>query len=512
MKTMKKFLAFSSLIFIALAVYAYYYFDSMVFRLVEGVQVELGESISSDPHMYLYGNEKKVSGAQFDLSQVDFEKAGTYTFSVNASEKSRDCFTFDIEVKDTVAPVLSVSEELRYVAPGERVALDDFVLEYSDASKSVNVRFSDFAENEISFEEVGEHSFDIEAEDPSGNKTVKTARIFVDTPPEFVFATPEKWVVAGTKEYDLLFDVLAFDEEDGRITEFSVDDSALNLEVVGDYEVIYTASDSLGISADEKRIIHVCDKKTYNAADKSMSREMIETFEELGFFTYEPLTSDSYEKTVELIRPSLLSFHRVFDGTKYSNCAGFVYDITPDYVYILTAEHCKKAVASGCSITSDPGYKATASNVKFVGNDEYDIAMAKVPTSCFSVDMLLRMKEIDVDYDIQSKLSVGDTFVMATTHYRNGTTFLKTKGTIKQTTSTYPEYDPAWTIERAPGMISSYTHGETGQSGGPIVNLKGTLMGIVSSYADGQGQAKDIGYFAQVSKKRFDSLKASLDK
>ncbi len=509
---MKKFFSITSFIFVVLVAGVYLYFDSLVFPLVDTVQLELGEEISRDSRAYIYGNEKKVATAVLDFSDVDQTMAGDYVLHVLASEKERDQFDVAISIIDTIAPVLKVNDELFYVVPGEVLNIDDFVYYYSDASNDVAVEFKDNQGDAIAFDEVGKHSFYIEARDPSGNVTAAAARVFVDTPPFFEFATPEKWVIKGTENYDLLFDVLAYDEEDGRILDFTADETAVDYGVIGDYEVVYTVSDSMGVSSEETRLIHVCDKGTYNSADKSMPKDMIEKFEELGFFTYEPLGNDDYEKTVELIKPSLLSFHRVYDGNKYSNCSGFVYDITPEYVYVLTAEHCKKGVATGTTVTTDPGYKASGVTVKFAGNDEYDIAMARIPTSSFSVDMLLRMKEIDIDWDIQSKLNVGDTFVMATTHFRNTNTFKQTKGTIKQTTSTYPEYDPAWSIEKTPSVISSYTHGETGQSGGPIVTLRGTLMGIVSSYADGQGMMKDIGYFAQVNQKRFDALKASLDK
>ena len=85
--------------------------------------------------------------------------------------------------------------------------------------KSINAEFHN-VKNEIAFDEIGEHSFVIEAADPSGNKTQKTAFVYVDTPPELLFATAEKWVLAGTKNYDLLFDVLAIQEEVHR---FAID-------------------------------------------------------------------------------------------------------------------------------------------------------------------------------------------------------------------------------------------------------------------------------------------------
>lgn len=147
-----------------------------------------------------------------------------------------------------------------------------------------------------------------------------------------------------------------------------------------------------------------------------------------GYFRYEPLATKDSEKVVELVLPATILLHRDYwpgeEGRAEQNGSAFIYKITPEYVYILTDDHCLLNLSKYTDIVFFNGDRVSRYDVeKHITIDRSmggDTAMFRVPTEKIAKETLLQLKEIYIDYDVYDKLSALDKAVMIANRFQNG--------------------------------------------------------------------------------------------
>ena len=158
------------------------------------------------------------------------------TVSVNGS-----FFHPEIIVLDTTPPTAVLTDVI--VPMGQAVELDDFVVEYFDESPVVDIWFL----REPDVFNAGEQLVEIGFEDYFGNQAIYSAVLTVraNAVPPQIFGTRDIQVQIGSP---IIFRMgVSAEDAFGRSLEFFVDSSALNINELGEYTVIYYTIDAWGL-------------------------------------------------------------------------------------------------------------------------------------------------------------------------------------------------------------------------------------------------------------------------
>ena len=152
-----------------------------VFPKTSKIEIELGTQPDNNISTYIWGIKSIVREAQLDFSEVDVFTAGEYQMHVKIGNR---IIPYDLEVIDTVAPCISVNQEMKYVATEWVYDACYFVSEVTDLSDTSEVYFKidDTLQNTISFDTPGEHTLTLVAKDISGNESEQTTTVIADIP------------------------------------------------------------------------------------------------------------------------------------------------------------------------------------------------------------------------------------------------------------------------------------------------------------------------------------------
>lgn len=281
--------------------------------------------------------------------------------------------------------------------------------------------------------------------------------------------------------------VVAYDNEEGIITDrIIIKNEDFDIESCGNYHVTYEITDHNGLSTSKSIDINVNDEfYNYNI---DMSSKDIEFLDANEYFTYEALKENDFDKAVELTKKSAVNIC----NDKKGYASAFVYDITPDYIYFLTANHCIKILKGDMRLMFFNDETVEISNVPFIKCDKADMAMFVIPTNVVSSETLLLLKETRIDKNIYSDLEVGDTVYACTMNWKGGEKDINCQMAVKDiNTNVYDGWDDM-------GYTVLVTENETraGQSGSGVYDLRGNLVGVVQGgrrrvRADGNGW--DVG-------------------
>lgn len=147
-----------------------YYKDKNTIKL-KRVTLELGEELSTDVNDYLLSGESFSEDYKLDLSNVDVNNIGTYTYKVKYNKHTKNG---TIVVRDTISPIvktdnieMNINEELE-----PRV----LVSSCEDLSLPCSVSFVDENITE-KFKTPGTYEVEIEVSDAAGNKVKATAMV-----------------------------------------------------------------------------------------------------------------------------------------------------------------------------------------------------------------------------------------------------------------------------------------------------------------------------------------------
>ena len=234
-RTYRLFIPLAAAVAVCLGVGAYFYYDYSN-RVYSSCVVELGGEVSAAD--YLKNPELTAEFTSDTVITTDF--TGTYDVGIISGKYTYDC---TLEVQDTVAPELTVKPLTRTME--EIPTAQDFVESVSDLSGDVSIYFGEA----ISFDNYGQLPVTIVAEDGSGNRTEATTTLNLvqeyDIEPPVIEGQLDKIVYVGTS-VSFKTDVIVTDNVDTDI-EVQVDSSSVDLDTPGEYTVVYTATDSMGI-------------------------------------------------------------------------------------------------------------------------------------------------------------------------------------------------------------------------------------------------------------------------
>ena len=260
--------------------------------------IELGDSLDENPSSYLQTkNAEVLENAKFNFKEVDTSQTGVYRATVSYQSKREE---FKIEVKDTIAPEAGIKQTINGEA-GKPIYARDMITELTELSGTVEIQFKDHtygqdssSENEnidgvdcnkiaVCYEDEGEFDNTMSLKDESGNSVEIPIHITISMNP-IIAGTKDITVEKGT-EINYLDGVTATDCDGNDITDkITVDDSAVDLNEAGEYEVTYSVQDAQGRIRTE--VIHVIItensdksdvKNTDSKARKQKNEKKVET-------------------------------------------------------------------------------------------------------------------------------------------------------------------------------------------------------------------------------------------
>lgn len=234
---------------------------------------ELGEFFELNPYDYLKGNEKKIASSIIETSKVDIDTLGFYDATITCNKKD---YKIKVKVTDTKAPEVTLKKEIK-VGVNTPVIIKSIAEKVVDGDRNLKVTYKDHIVTDASikydkaylygqvacegaaimYNEPGEYENVLYVEDSSNHKTEVPFKITVVAGPTIEANDIEAYTLS---EIDYLKDVTAHDAEGNDITaNIRVKDvSAVNTNVAGEYEAIYTVADNNGVETEKtiKVIIH----------------------------------------------------------------------------------------------------------------------------------------------------------------------------------------------------------------------------------------------------------------
>lgn len=187
---------------------------------------------------------------QADIDAINEALPGVYTIVANVDGEEQTC---TVTVQDTIGPELIVKEVS--VKPNKDVDVEDFIVSISDNSGGVRLVLKTPLDTrtEATLQVI------IEAQDSYGNITTAETvlRVTKDTDgPKINFEHDYVQAYCGGEAPNYMEGVTAIDEVDGECLVI-YDDSNVNLDKIGTYEVVYTATDKSGNTTTKKRDVAV---------------------------------------------------------------------------------------------------------------------------------------------------------------------------------------------------------------------------------------------------------------
>lgn len=470
---------------------------AVVFPKSDEFVLELGDGISLSPSDYLFGYGFVVDRGKIDAGGVDPSKAGNYQIRAELYFYN---YTLNIRIQDTTPPeIIPYSDEL-YIATGRDYRPEDFAAEISDISGDVTcvIDYGGSESESISIPGAGEYSLLLKAEDINGN--VGTREIFfrADEPPVIIGAFDRRLPTGA--DFDP-YRVVAADSGDGEITEnMNIDTGGFDPNAIGDYTITYSVSDSHGLTTEKAVTVSVCHEweLPLNGGDENISlgESEMKLLCDVGHFKYKPLDVPDYDAVVKLIEPALIDLKRSLGGGAYTAGSGCVYRITPEYIYFLSVRHVMKAVSRNCEIMFYNGTVVRETLDYALSQKSNELAMFRIPVSMVPVDTLMSLKQVYVDEDIYSKLSVGDEVVAYAKHWSGTDEDYVRRMTVRRLESSIGEFNLYNSLlETSEGVVG-------GMSGTAVVDLRGNLAGLASAY----GTPTDSRYTVSSYHSRIDVL------
>ncbi len=259
--------------------------------ILEEYTIELGEELTAEELLVDVGESKELIN-QEEIDAINSAGAGEYTIVSDYQNMRETCL---VRVVDTIAPELELTSVSVYV--GREVDLDSFVTYVNDASHEVELRLA----SDLPYDTAGKYTVTIEAEDPSGNVTVKSTVLSVTgsyNPPVFSgLTTLTVYIGSGAPNYTA---GVSATSSSGVSCRFTYNDSGVNYNVAGTYYVVYTATDSSGNTTTANRRVIVTSGADNNDTTPSVSTEPSASPSE----STEPETSPS-ESTEPEVSPSV---------------------------------------------------------------------------------------------------------------------------------------------------------------------------------------------------------------
>ncbi len=204
--------------------------------------------------------DSEDKGFSVNEGEITFDQPGEYQILISAQDEYGNTATTEktVSVVDKTAPELKgVSSKLTIKDTDEKInslkgitAKDEID---GDLTEQISVDTSD-----VSFGVPGEYSVTYTVKDESGNKTEKSVPVVIKdtTSPAIVLSQTSFSLTAGDSVPDYGSSVSVSDKGDSSPT-IVVDDTAVDYNTPGTYNIAYTATDSSGNSATQAATVTV---------------------------------------------------------------------------------------------------------------------------------------------------------------------------------------------------------------------------------------------------------------
>lgn len=433
---------------------------------------ELGEGISSNLEDYLVGTEWSVGLAELDLSQVDRGRAGTYQAAVT---HGRTEFLYEIVIQDTVAPEILLREEPIYLAAGREYGPDALVAGVVDQDAQVIVGFHGLGmlDKTVCFEESGDYTCIVTAVDSSGNRSLVSIPVTVDTAPE-ISGVQDFYIALGS-QVDYLEQVTATDERDGDLTRrITVDDKTVELEKEGSYTLTYRVVDDLGLDTESRVQVTVLTAQELQGliGARQVDRHEDRVIGAINLYDGGVNDHEDIEDTLEYMRPAFVQLY-VKKGGGYSAGSGYIVEITEDTVYICSNRHVVGA-HDRWDVYFFDGTRVTG--LPLGTSEEYDVGVVTVKKADLPEKLIDQLMTVHIDRGYWNDLDDQRIDVGLERVDRKGGILRVATGTLVKVKQHFMWYDQKDHTEVTLVL-------EHGDSGSAILDGYGNLIGMAYAYS-----------------------------
>lgn len=458
---------------------------------VNAINIELGDSISSDVHDYLEGREIALRQADIDISNVNLNKCGEYQVIIKYFWVEYD---FYVTVKDTISPHVFFNCDNYVCEPFVNIPSDYFIDHIEDMS-SVTCSYLNTEKDSdiviegdcVSFKSTGVHNVVLRCSDSEGNSSNYYMGIIVDSSP-LIYGSKDFYVATGS-EVNLLEGMAAFDDTDGDVT------SNLSVYVDGDYftrpgayEVRYEAKDSYGLTGYSYSTIHSYDPLLLQDL---VNRKKINPFVDSVAGVINPYDSGYLDTSdcslaIENIKNAVVRVH--YETSRYRvNGSGYILKIDNDGIIICTNKH----VVSDQNTVVISFYDGT--NIKghvVAGESEPDIAFVRVDLQNVPDSLLQTLRTIHINLNYYNSLSGEPQFDMGIYCINeDGSEWITRYGKIVRKSGKLAEYFKGYDYEVTEVSVK-LTHGVSGSA---IIDAHGNLLCMAAFYWSHNGTVEYYG-------------------
>ena len=479
-KRWKKIAIISGIVALALVILGTLPFVIPLNQVTYTMEVELGDTLSSELTNYVSGFEPCLWVTNLDSSGVNTNLVGDYTALVKHGFQE---FSYDILVRDTTPPELTLNEENTYLKKGQIYPAGYFVKESSDLGGEITITIADISMPNVRrsyaySDNCGDYELSVYATDLSGNESFYTLDVVVDTPPT-IAGMKDYYVVPGTT-LNYLEHIVAEDTVDGDVTEnLRVNAEAVDLSSVGSYKLLYICEDSYGLSSEEAVSVNVMDAMEIQ---KLINTHKIHRLEEIIVGAYNLYDIGVYEgKSMEEMYKIMHPTAVRIAPSENSYGSGFILEITEEDIVIGTCQHVvKKQSEVEVSFFDGTTVKGTVPGTAY----DYDLGFVSVKREDISVELLDRLYTVHIDkgywdeLDNEADLEIGIRCIND-----KGSVWRDRKGKLVYKSGTT---DLMW--RKLPQVTRVSTQLFHGASGSALFDINGNFMGVATYIITGAGR------------------------
>jgi len=466
------FIAAGTVVLAVLATAIFYWKIYRVEPVFSTATYELGERVSNDTDDYISGTEWSRELAQLDLSDVDRKHTGTYEAVLY---HGRETFVYTIVIEDTTPPEIREKEGQVYLAAGVECLPEDAVAEIVDKDRDARAYFiqNGLERDTISFEEPGEYTLEIGAEDSSGNHSSLVLTVLVDIPPD-IEGVRDFYVTPGS-EPDYLQSVTAADKADDDLTaNITIDDSGIRLGREGVYELSYSVEDDCGLVTEKQATVTVASPRDIQ---EMIGERQINRWEDViigapNLYDAGAMKEDDLEAALDYMRPALVQLYHERDNG-YSAGSGYIMEITEDTVYICSNRH----VAEKYDSWDVFFYDGTRVDGEHLGSSEkYDVGVVTVRREDIPEELQEQLMTVHIDKSYWNRLDDQSLELGLERVDREGGIMHVTTGNLIKVKQLFSWYDRREHTEVTVEL-------EHGDSGSAILDGHGNLISMAYAYS-----------------------------
>jgi hypothetical protein len=190
---------------------------------------------------------------------IDPMRLGAYHIYYTCIDQSNNSVskTLNIEVIDNTKPIVKEITPLIFDVFDQEPILSDYFLitdNYSDVD-DLDIKYT----NTLDLKEIGRYQIRIEVTDESKNKTTHLTNAFVVDQIAPVITQVSEIIITNFEALDLSIYFNTIDQYDEEQTQITIDDSKVNYQKIGTYEILVTSSDLSNNESSLYTELHIID-------------------------------------------------------------------------------------------------------------------------------------------------------------------------------------------------------------------------------------------------------------